>query len=114
MSTQKHDNLTAFIKTHRPIAPEAPPNELYLIREKIAADSIKRRPFLSWWRLAVPIAVAASLTLFVITDFSQREESRVVPANNVELEEFMEETYAILDNGSDELAVGSEWLLLAR
>lgn len=112
MNTSEQDKLSEFLKSNRPTAPEAPPNELNLIRAKIADSTRQRRPLMSWWRLAIPIAVAASLTLFVITDFSEREELRIMPADNVELEEFMEDTYAVLDNGNDELAVGSDWLLL--
>lgn len=115
MNSTSENDLKTFLKQHRPEAPEAPQRELTNLLAQINSETSDRRSiFASWWHIAIPVTVAACLTLFVVADFYRNSAPSRPAADNVELEVFLQETYAVIDNGNSDLTVGDDWLLLVR
>ena len=114
MNEQNDTKLKTFLQRYRPMPPEASQREFNAIITKIDADVHRRQRRVSfWWRLAIPVTVAACLTLFVVADFVKERESNVTSIDDTALEDFLYESYAVIDNGNSDLSVGDEWLQLA-
>lgn len=114
MNKQSDTDLKTFLQRYRPTAPEAPPYEFNTIMAKIDANERKHHHrFSFWWRFAIPVTVAASLTLLIVSDFHNKQTTQVTSADDAALESFMYESYAVVDNGNSDLNVGDDWLQLA-
>lgn len=112
MNKEDDNELKAFLQRYRPIAPEAPQREFNAIMAKIDAKRHKHR-ISFWWHIAVPVTVAACLTLFIVADFENEPSTNVASTDDVALEAFLVESYAVVDNGNSDLSVGDDWLQLA-
>lgn len=116
MKSQQSDRLSRLLQENRPAAPRSSEHEWDRIESSITRDvSQRRRPFGMAWQLWAPVMVTAMLLIGILwlRDTPQLTAPQI---SDAALGEYLLETYAVLDNGSNGIdpSVGNEWLMLIQ